>query len=105
MRKRGDIIPNALTEVLLTLLKVKELGDLFTDRFGFDSKILTLNDSKKPQIQLNRGITNFVYEHDGSCRTHLLIVYYTGHGVCADEEGLDITGYALLKPRYLTSLC
>lgn len=79
-------------DLRLTSLQVKELNDLFTNAFKFESKILTLDDKTNPQLKLNRGIAELADDHNGSCRTHLLIVYYTGHGSDNVDGGLTITG-------------
>ncbi len=72
-----------------------ELNDVFEQKYRFNSQILTLGDKRHPQLQLDRGITNFVFDNDGPCRTNLLIVYYTGHGTHSSEKGLDIAGSVL----------
>jgi hypothetical protein len=39
---------------------------------------------KRPQLQLDNHISNFLLEHDGP--DNLLIVYYTGHGLFHDDK-------------------
>lgn len=66
---------------------------LFEQQFRFKLKMLTLDDKSKPQTQLNLEIMKLISDHDGDCRTNLLIVYYTGHGDHhSDEDGLHIRG-------------
>ncbi|KAK4540551.1 hypothetical protein LTR36_009081 [Oleoguttula mirabilis] len=72
--------------------EVKELNDLFAKRFNFHSNVLTLHDMKRPQAQLNHGITELILQHDGPCRSNLLIIYYTGHAVGVDNHALEVSG-------------
>ncbi|KAK5120563.1 hypothetical protein LTR85_006219 [Meristemomyces frigidus] len=72
--------------------EVDDLTTLFTQQFKFECSVLTLDDKRSPQLQLRNGIDSLVLKYDGSCRSTLLIVYYTGHGVGRDDDGLDITG-------------
>lgn len=76
----------------LIVYQVRRLRNLFVDRFRFKSEVLILDDKRNPQLQLDRGVSTFVDDNNGSCRTHLLIVYYTGHGTHSEGQGLDITG-------------
>jgi hypothetical protein len=46
-----------------------------------------INDSKRPQLDINKAIVDHVYQHDDP--HNLLIVYYTGHG-SRDEDGGDL---------------
>ncbi len=51
----------------------------------------SIQNSRHPQVDLNRHILNHVHEHDGD--NNLLIVYYTGHGVRIE----DGKGYCRLQ--------
>jgi len=45
---------------------------------------------------LNAAVARFVKDHDGPHRSHLLVVYYSGHGISKmkdGEETLFIAGY------------
>ena len=57
---------------------------MFKQRFGYITEIIELNNTKKPQLQLNLGVSNFVYKHNGP--HNLLIVYYTGHASYNEKE-------------------
>ncbi|KAK5137339.1 hypothetical protein LTR08_008916 [Meristemomyces frigidus] len=72
--------------------EVEDLKTLFVEQFHFTATILTLDDKRNPQLQLRNGIDNLVLKYDGPCRSHLLIVYYTGHGIGRDDAGLEIAG-------------
>lgn len=85
--------------------EIEGLKKLFTDHFNFQSSICTLHDKRDPQLQLRNAIDSLVLAYDGPCRTNLLIVYYTGHGIGRDEDGLDITGVrepgvSAIGPKY-----
>lgn len=67
-----------------------ELESLFRDRFHYQTKTIELNVRKRPQLQLDNHISNFLLEHDGP--HSLLIVYYTGHGLFHDDRAfLELT--------------
>lgn len=76
--------------------KVDELDTLLRDGFHYDSKVVELDNRKRPpQVQLDKAIMDFVYENDGPHKTHLLLVYYTGHGfskVVNGQEELLVSG-------------
>lgn len=46
-------------------------------------------------------MAELVLNHDGHCRSNLLIVYYTGHGRPRGDNGLDILGYENSKSLLL----
>ncbi|OCK80678.1 hypothetical protein K432DRAFT_297177 [Lepidopterella palustris CBS 459.81] len=69
---------------LKTRAEVEELEALFQNSFNYNTKVVELNVSKKPQHQLNTHLNVFVEEHDGP--DNLMIVYYTGHGKYRDKE-------------------
>ncbi|KAK3115258.1 hypothetical protein LTR53_005578 [Teratosphaeriaceae sp. CCFEE 6253] len=49
--------------------------------FRFRTTIVELNTKPEgPQRQLDKAMLDFVHKNDGPPQTHLLIVYYTGHG-------------------------
>ncbi|KAI4627514.1 uncharacterized protein J4E87_004078 [Alternaria ethzedia] len=64
---------------LMTGDEARELATLFSERFHYQTKTVELNVREKPQHQLNKHVSQFICEHDGT--QSLLIVYYTGHGV------------------------
>ncbi|KAF2771713.1 hypothetical protein EJ03DRAFT_22498 [Teratosphaeria nubilosa] len=81
-----------LDKGLNVLKEVKPLEELFKNDFGFTTEKFELkntSDLKRPQLQLDKAMTDFVHEHDGSYRTNLLIVYYTGHG-CVERNRPDL---------------
>lgn len=73
-------------------LKVEELNKLFRDDFEYKSSIVTLNVKTKPQGQLNYAISHLIRHHDGPHQSHLLIVYYSGHGIGDGENELTVAG-------------
>lgn len=74
------------------VLQVEELDSLLKDRFHFESTVCVLNVKQKPQLQLNSAINDLVFKYNGPWRTHLLIVYYTGHGFGRDTNELMLYG-------------
>lgn len=68
---------------------MRELRTLLETRLNYECRVEVLNNDKKPQNQLNSAIASFVAEHDGHPRSHLLIVYYTGHGFLRPVKGAD----------------
>ncbi|KAK1082338.1 hypothetical protein LTR33_003988 [Friedmanniomyces endolithicus] len=71
----------SLDEGLEAHTEVTPLANIFRDDCGYVTEIVQLdNKGTPPQLQLSKIVADFVREHDGPCRTHLLIVYYTGHG-------------------------
>ncbi|KAF2789869.1 hypothetical protein K505DRAFT_252417 [Melanomma pulvis-pyrius CBS 109.77] len=82
---------DALDE-LKTREEAEELQAMFRDRFYYDTELVHLNVSSKPQLQLNRYLNDFVENYDGP--TSLLIVYYTGHGVYREDRSyLELTAF------------
>ena len=74
----------------LTVLQVDELDRLFRNNFGYNCKVVALDNRKRrPQAQFNSAMSNFVLEHDGHFRNNLLVVYYSGHGYCKELDGVD----------------
>ena len=62
-------------------MQTTELENVFRDRYGYNTKRVVLDCKyKKPQAQLQHATSQFIYDHDGSHRNTLLIVYYSGHG-------------------------
>ena len=80
-------------ELTCKYLQVKELNDLFNDDFNFTSKVLKLDTRSRPQQQLNHAIGELALNHDGPCQSHLLIVYYSGHGIGRGEGDLELAGF------------
>ncbi|KXS97523.1 hypothetical protein AC578_4605 [Pseudocercospora eumusae] len=70
----------------------RELHSLFANDFNYKSRILSLSCENEPKRQLRHGLDSLVLKHDGPCRSNLLIVYYSGHGVATHGPGLIITG-------------
>ena len=63
---------------------MEELKAVFA-RFSFDaSETVALTKDSKTQGRLNATIKDYVARHDGT--DTLMIIYYTGHGVLAQEE-------------------
>ena len=86
------------------MVKVDELDKLFRNEFGFKSRVVTLDTEKRPQAMLDNAITGFILENDGHHRSHLLIVYYTGHGyakVVNGSEELIVAGYIAFVPLWI----
>ena len=81
--------------------QVEELDSMFQNDFHYRSRIVQLNNKPKPpQAQLDKAIMDFVYDFDGSHKSHLLLVYYTGHGFCKNRNGgeeLFVSGYDALN--------
>jgi hypothetical protein len=63
-------------------LQINRLQEIFEGRFGYECKVYSITNLKKPQVELNLAIMNHVHEYDDP--NNLLIFYYTGHG--------DVTG-------------
>ncbi|RMX73600.1 hypothetical protein D0869_13440 [Hortaea werneckii] len=71
--------------------EVAELDQFFRDDFNFSSRVVVLNINSKPQAQLNSAIGSLILEHDGPSHSHLLIVYYSGHGGGCGENELIVS--------------
>lgn len=79
----------------LTGEQARELEALFKNRFRFETMTVQLNVASKPQHQINKHLSEFIEKYDGP--NHLLIVYYTGHGVYQEKlKHLELT--ASLSP-------
>lgn len=64
------------------------------DKYRYKVKpiLLRYRKDKLVQVQVNKALANFVEEEDGP--NTLLIVYYAGHGVPADQPHcIKLTGY------------
>ncbi|KAK3725215.1 hypothetical protein LTR37_000726 [Vermiconidia calcicola] len=72
--------------------EVEELNNLFKDDFHFNSRVLKLDTRSRPQSQLNHAVAELVHRDDGPSRKHLLIVYYSGHGVARGDGHLGFAG-------------
>ncbi|KAG9191752.1 hypothetical protein G6011_10486 [Alternaria panax] len=76
---------------LRTADEAEELEALFRTRFHYDTKTVELNVRGKPQHQLDKHVSQFICDHDGT--QSLLIIYYTGHGVFQPlKKTLELTG-------------
>lgn len=80
-----------------SLQQVEELNKLFKGNFHFHSTVLRLDTTSRPQQQLNCAIAELVRHWDGPSRTHLLIVYYSGHGIGRPDGDLELAGYVVLQ--------
>ena len=72
-------------------MQVTRLTEIFKGKFGYECDIVKLNNSKRPQNQLDAAIQNHRNEYDGP--NNLLIVYYTGHGTVVgpgDDAKLEL---------------
>ncbi|KAK1814407.1 Phosphatidylinositol-4-phosphate 5-kinase [Friedmanniomyces endolithicus] len=90
----------SLDEDLKACTEVTPLANILRDDCGYKTKIVQLDNKDTPaQLQLDRTIADFVREYDGPCRTHLLIIYYTGHGYVwrAQPNELIVSGTATAK--------
>ncbi|KXT11778.1 hypothetical protein AC579_9234 [Pseudocercospora musae] len=63
-----------LDEELECKEKSEELHQLFQTHINFKSKILELHNEKPPQRQLRHALDTLALDHDGTCRSNLLIV-------------------------------
>ncbi|KAF2162262.1 hypothetical protein M409DRAFT_27265 [Zasmidium cellare ATCC 36951] len=74
--------------------EAEELESLFRDGFHYEIRSLVLDNSKRPQVLLDAAIAQSVADYDGPYRSHLLVVYYTGHGLlrAPDYDNLLIAG-------------
>lgn len=74
------------------------LDEVLTNTFKYTiMRKELLNDPKKSaQIQANKHLADFVYDHDGA--NTLLIIYYAGHGLSGGVPvGLYLTGSVLVS--------
>ncbi|KAK5728872.1 hypothetical protein LTR15_002013 [Elasticomyces elasticus] len=86
----------SLDEDLRTHTEVTPLANMLGQGFGFTVEVVELdNKLREPQLQLDEAVDDFVRRHDGHTDSHLLIVYYTGHGVVQRNQPhtLIISGY------------
>jgi hypothetical protein len=78
-------------------VQTTELESVFRDKYHYTTTRVVLDcKKKKPQAQLHRATSQFISDYDGSHRTTLLIVYYSGHGYLEEENGVErlyISGY------------
>ena len=74
--------------------EIDRLQSVLEEKFHYLTEIKTL-DSKTPQklqVQVNKFIADFVWDHDGP--NTLLMVYYAGHGKQGDFYGaMELIGY------------
>ncbi|KAF2732832.1 hypothetical protein EJ04DRAFT_303169 [Polyplosphaeria fusca] len=79
--------------------EAEELEAVFRDQFHYATKIVELNVSSKPQLQLNSFIADFVQKNDGP--NTLMIIYYTGHGKWQmNQEYLELIANITPTSRY-----
>ncbi|ORY09510.1 hypothetical protein BCR34DRAFT_568276 [Clohesyomyces aquaticus] len=92
-------IPNGYLKVAVLLIRwddgidefkdghnqeIRNLRDLFKDRFHYDCEIAKLENCRNPQVDLNCEILQHIRKHDGP--NNLLVIYYTGHGRILQEH-------------------
>ena len=65
--------------------EVEQVRQVFSVDFNYPTKVIELNNTTRPQLQLDREVINFVSEFNGL--HNLLIVYYSGHGSFDDDKG------------------
>jgi Caspase domain len=71
--------------------EVTRLSRVFSEKFGFEVVHGRIeNNESLPQQQVAKNLANFVYEYDRP--SHLLIIYYAGHGVKGGPGELKCTG-------------
>ncbi|KAI9777218.1 MAG: hypothetical protein M1816_004825 [Peltula sp. TS41687] len=63
---------------LKTAPEVNELAMVFKDIYKYEVRKASLNTEKRPQVQINKHIAEFIHDHDS--QHALLILYYAGHG-------------------------
>ena len=94
------LTPESHDDVLI-FSQTAELESVFGDKFGFTTRRVILHcRDKHPQSQVNLAVAKFLSDYDGSHRTTLLIVYYSGHGLVREESGIErfyISGYASFR--------
>ncbi|KAI4681043.1 uncharacterized protein J4E88_005548 [Alternaria novae-zelandiae] len=69
--------------------EIARLERIFRDRFGYQCSVHSIDDNKKPQLDINKAILDHVFEHDDP--HSLLIFYYTGHGAEDGEKLLELS--------------
>ena len=62
---------------------------MFIEMFGYVCSVHSINDLKRPQVDLNKAILDHVHEHDDP--HSLLIIYYLGHGSKVEGKGLEMS--------------
>ena len=70
---------------LHTAEEVDELEAVFIQLFNYTVIKAQLTGEKRPAVQVNQHLSNFVAEYDSD--STLLIVYYAGHGIPGDNPG------------------
>ncbi|RFU34106.1 hypothetical protein B7463_g2217, partial [Scytalidium lignicola] len=75
---------------LHTTTEVNALEAIFKDFFRYTVIKKQLGSGKRAQIQVQKYLGDFVYEHDGDGT--LLIVYYAGHGIPGKRGELKLSG-------------
>jgi hypothetical protein len=58
--------------------EVDEVKQIFTESFNYPTKVIELNNTTSPQLQLELEVMSFVSMHNG--QHNLFIIYYSGHG-------------------------
>jgi hypothetical protein len=66
---------------------VTALQDVFRNTFKYETvrKILTQDPRRTAQAQVNKHLSEFVFDHDDT--NTLLIIYYAGHGRPGESSG------------------
>jgi hypothetical protein len=82
--------------------QVKELDELFRQKFNYPTQVVELQNVTKPQLQLNLAVMNFVNKYNGP--HNLLIIYYTGHGSFHEKSNLlELHAYVYTGQYHLSS--
>ncbi|CAN9136467.1 unnamed protein product [Alternaria alternata] len=78
--------------------EIERLQSIFVNLFGYECSVHSIEDSKRPQLDINKAILDHVHKHDDP--NNLLIIYYTGHG-SRNEEGEYLELSAKADPSYI----
>lgn len=70
--------------------EVNQLASVFRDLFNYKVVQKEITPRRKPQIQVQKMLADFVDEYDD--RATLLIVYYAGHGIPNEPGNLLLAG-------------
>ena len=74
----------------LTESQLLAVGSVLEGRYGFETRLERMNLQTHPQVQAVKHVADFVFEADDP--EHLLIVYYSGHGVAGINGRLLMHG-------------
>jgi hypothetical protein len=71
---------------MLTQNQLLELEGLMSWKYGFDTRLERMDLQTHPQVQAAKHVADLVFERDDP--EHLLIVYYSGHGLASSNGRL-----------------